>query len=238
MTKFGTSWNTVFSNKTNCPNPGPLALGSASLGSVMTAYTSALSTATSTCLAAEGTLENQFCGFITAAEAKAYCATASLTADPCCSSFAPPTTTIAVTTAAPTAAAAISTTAAATTTAAAAASTTSLPIPIIAGAAGGVVLLIIIGITIWCCMRRKKAAPAESSYDDTHTYGMEDRQNFPNKAAPMGYSAAPVPSNNGNTCEAVFDYTPNMSDELATMVGDKVLLKAEYDDGWGFGVNL
>ncbi|KAJ3026321.1 UNVERIFIED_CONTAM: Sorbin and SH3 domain-containing protein 2 [Siphonaria sp. JEL0065] len=37
--------------------------------------------------------------------------------------------------------------------------------------------------------------------------------------------------------EAVCDWVPTASDELSIEKGDKIVLKLEYNDGWGFGVN-
>jgi len=35
----------------------------------------------------------------------------------------------------------------------------------------------------------------------------------------------------------VFNYVPTQHDELASTVGDKVIVKAQYDDGWAYGFN-
>ncbi|KAI8611634.1 hypothetical protein BC830DRAFT_1140373 [Chytriomyces sp. MP71] len=37
---------------------------------------------------------------------------------------------------------------------------------------------------------------------------------------------------------AMFSFSPQQSDEIVLMVGDTVKLIKEYDDGWGYGVNL
>ncbi|KAI9335355.1 hypothetical protein DFJ73DRAFT_629447 [Zopfochytrium polystomum] len=40
------------------------------------------------------------------------------------------------------------------------------------------------------------------------------------------------------TMEVVFNYVPNLSDEIYLYVGDPVIVKCKFDDGWGFGFNM
>ncbi|KAJ1908605.1 hypothetical protein IWQ60_011624, partial [Tieghemiomyces parasiticus] len=40
------------------------------------------------------------------------------------------------------------------------------------------------------------------------------------------------------TYEALLSYDPQMSDELAIVVGDHLALLQKYDDGWALGINL
>ncbi|KAI8848260.1 hypothetical protein BC829DRAFT_417754 [Chytridium lagenaria] len=40
------------------------------------------------------------------------------------------------------------------------------------------------------------------------------------------------------TMEVVYNYVPNLSDEVQLFVGDPVLVKCKFDDGWGYGINL
>ncbi|KAJ3112802.1 hypothetical protein HDU96_004140 [Phlyctochytrium bullatum] len=56
----------------------------------------------------------------------------------------------------------------------------------------------------------------------------------------MGGGRQPLPGQdpNGETMEAVFNYVPNLSDEIYLYVGDPVLVSCQFDDGWGYGVNL
>ncbi|KAJ3387245.1 hypothetical protein HDU84_000967 [Entophlyctis sp. JEL0112] len=122
----------------------------------------------------------------------------------------------------------------------------SVSIPVIAGAAGGVAALLIIVAVIFCCVRRKKRQNESMPEKDFSTaYGMNnmsnDKQPFSSQGAGMGYGNPPVnsmaPSREPQMCEAVYDYTANLPDELTAIVGDKVIVKIEYDDGWGFGYN-
>ncbi|KAJ1558758.1 hypothetical protein HK405_013043, partial [Cladochytrium tenue] len=38
--------------------------------------------------------------------------------------------------------------------------------------------------------------------------------------------------------EVVFNYVPNLSDEVYLYAGDRILVKCKFDDGWGYGVNM
>jgi hypothetical protein len=40
------------------------------------------------------------------------------------------------------------------------------------------------------------------------------------------------------TMEVVFNYVPNLSDEIFLYVGDPVIVKMKFDDGWGYGFNM
>ncbi|KAJ1567278.1 hypothetical protein HK405_006513 [Cladochytrium tenue] len=40
------------------------------------------------------------------------------------------------------------------------------------------------------------------------------------------------------TMEVIFNYVPNLTDEIYLYAGDKVLVRHKFDDGWGFGANL
>ncbi|KAI9204113.1 uncharacterized protein BJ171DRAFT_128938 [Polychytrium aggregatum] len=103
-------------------------------------------------------------------------------------------------------------------------SSSSVPLPVIIGAAaGGVVLLValIIGVIL---VRRRKTRNLESE--------------------PHQFATAAAFSENGTgitvneTMESVYNYVPNLSDEIYIYVGDSVLVKNKFDDGWAFGYNL
>ncbi|KAI9312318.1 hypothetical protein DFJ73DRAFT_885809, partial [Zopfochytrium polystomum] len=38
--------------------------------------------------------------------------------------------------------------------------------------------------------------------------------------------------------EVVFNYIPNLSDEIYLYISDPVIVKCKFDDGWGFGFNM
>nr|KAJ3402555.1 hypothetical protein HK105_004264 [Polyrhizophydium stewartii] len=40
------------------------------------------------------------------------------------------------------------------------------------------------------------------------------------------------------TMQVVYDYSPNLFDELELHVGDNVIVKCKFDDGWAFGFNM
>ncbi|KAJ3092961.1 hypothetical protein HDU96_002566 [Phlyctochytrium bullatum] len=57
-------------------------------------------------------------------------------------------------------------------------------------------------------------------------------------AASSGPNPLPGQDPNGETMEAVINYVPNLSDEIYLYVGDPVLVKCQFNDGWGYGLNL
>ncbi|KAJ3414999.1 Pyridoxal-dependent decarboxylase domain-containing protein 1 [Chytridiales sp. JEL 0842] len=46
------------------------------------------------------------------------------------------------------------------------------------------------------------------------------------------------PQQIAETMEVVFNYVPNLSDEIYLYVGDPIIVKCKFDDGWGYGFNL
>ncbi|KAJ3128719.1 hypothetical protein HK098_003711 [Nowakowskiella sp. JEL0407] len=40
------------------------------------------------------------------------------------------------------------------------------------------------------------------------------------------------------TMEVAFNYVPNLSDEIYLYVGDPIIVKCKFDDGWAFGFNM
>ncbi|KAJ3396300.1 hypothetical protein HDV05_003197, partial [Chytridiales sp. JEL 0842] len=54
----------------------------------------------------------------------------------------------------------------------------------------------------------------------------------PSDAAPSD------PMQIAETMEVVFNYVPNLSDEIYLYVGDPVIVKLKFDDGWAFGFNM
>ncbi|KAJ3119572.1 Sorbin and SH3 domain-containing protein 2 [Physocladia obscura] len=244
FSKFETSWATTLSNPTFCPNGE--AQVSKDLSSQYQGVEVDMSTNTATCTVSMA-VDAANCGFETAAEATAFCATTTVATESCCSSFVSSVATTSITTTASVAGIVSSTnsalaTSSSTSTTTTSSSSTSLPIPIIAGAGGGA-LLIIIALVAFCCWRKRRQRAATTVYEmDT------DTQNFNKSAAPMGFAnATPMAAQIGmsgrnqqqqsDVCQAVYDYTASMGDELSTMVGDKIILKVEYDDGWGYGFN-
>ncbi|KAJ3137014.1 hypothetical protein HK100_001023 [Physocladia obscura] len=243
FSKFETSWTTTLSSPAFCPNGE--AQVSIDLSSEYQGVEVDMSTDAATCTVSMA-VDAANCGFETAVEATAFCATTTVATESCCSSFisavsTTTTTSITTTTIASstnTALATTSTVSSSTSTAATSSSSTSLPIPIIAGAGGGA-LLIVIALIAFCCWRKRRQKAATTVYEmDT------DTQNFNKSAAPMGFSNSPSVGMSGrnqqqqsDVCQAVYDYTASISDELSTMVGDKIILKVEYDDGWGYGFN-
>lgn len=40
------------------------------------------------------------------------------------------------------------------------------------------------------------------------------------------------------TYEVIYNYVPNLSDEVYLYVGDKIIVKCKFDDGWAIGYNM
>ncbi|TPX70233.1 hypothetical protein SpCBS45565_g01854 [Spizellomyces sp. 'palustris'] len=40
------------------------------------------------------------------------------------------------------------------------------------------------------------------------------------------------------TMEVIYNYVPNLSDEIYLYIGDPVIVKCKFDDGWGYGFNM
>ncbi|KAI9204593.1 uncharacterized protein BJ171DRAFT_98354 [Polychytrium aggregatum] len=175
------------------------------------------------------------CGFHTTDKFVAYCT--SNPTDPCCNtssasssiSATPTATTSKAVVAAP------ATTAASRPTAAAAPSPTPTQaasgtnIPLIAGAAGGAAVLLIATVVGFLFLRRRKSKAAQ--HEDVYDYG--------STAGPFGGNggaADNIPV--AETMQAIYNYVPNLSDELYIYVGDTVIVKSSFDDGWAFGFNM
>ncbi|KAJ3394634.1 hypothetical protein HDU92_006739 [Lobulomyces angularis] len=71
------------------------------------------------------------------------------------------------------------------------------------------------------------------------------------KSSLSGFQRLSLPANNDNnddnfvgarniteTLQAHYDYVPNLSDEITLYVGDPVLIKQRFDDGWCLGYNM
>ncbi|KAJ3192099.1 hypothetical protein HDU82_003315, partial [Entophlyctis luteolus] len=254
--KFESSWTSTLSSTIFCPS-GESAVAQ-TLMSLYSGLDGVMSTANTCTVSLASEVVN--CGFNTAAEASAFCSTTTVATESCCSTvptIAKTTATALATTAANagSVAAASSNMAAmvaSSSIAAAAASASSnspggLSIPVIAGAAGSVAaLLIIVTIIFFCVRRRKRQNDSSQEKDFSNAYGntnmtYTDKQPYSSQGTTMGYGSPPVNSTGGlhdhQMCEAVYDYTANLPDELTAVVGDKVILKIEYDDGWGFVYN-
>ncbi|KAI8825013.1 uncharacterized protein EV422DRAFT_488545, partial [Fimicolochytrium jonesii] len=61
-------------------------------------------------------------------------------------------------------------------------------------------------------------------------------------AAMMGVAApredVGEPIQIAETMEVVYNYVPNLADEIYLYIGDPVIVKCKFDDGWGYGFNM
>ncbi|KAJ3242703.1 hypothetical protein HDU78_001250 [Chytriomyces hyalinus] len=251
LTKFAASWKTsAFGAKAGCAAENPVT----QLGVTYSMPSGALSSA-STCVVSVAA-ESSNCGFATAAESKAFCATTPTEA--CCNAggagaaSAAVKATIATTTAA--IATIVTSAAAPVATQAAATGLSQTTIMYIAAGGGGGLFLIVLIIVLVCCCKRKTKQSEDSDYaaqqfsNNVPMKSMQspqaayanDRSLLNQNAAPMGVGQPPMmggPGAQKDMYEAVYDYNPQQPDELDTRVGDKIIIKTEFDDGWAFGFN-
>jgi hypothetical protein len=75
---------------------------------------------------------------------------------------------------------------------------------------GSVVLLIIIISTILCMKKRKKKDQPFIEHED----------------------------DDAEIMNVIYEYVPTLFDEIHLSVGDKVLVKIKFDDGWAYGMNM
>ncbi|KAJ3233419.1 hypothetical protein HDU81_002278 [Chytriomyces hyalinus] len=194
------------------------------------------------------------CGFSTTDQFTAHCAAAATKSDPCCAGQAAITVSPAFI---PTLMTASATSALAPTNSAD--SSTSgdpsrpFPIPAIA-TAGGVALILVTSTFIYLCSRRNQAREfvtygSDKDMDDGAGANGGQRismERLDAAKAPMGMAGANAggskytrPMSSGKQLHNVlFNYYPTIEDELVAYIGDKILIQAEYDDGWAYGGNL
>lgn len=92
---------------------------------------------------------------------------------------------------------------------------------IIGASIGGIVVIFIIIFVVLLYMRRRNTSGGLEGIAGDRTGALADDQ---------GQIA--------ETCEVIFNYVPNLSDEIYLYVGDKVIVKVKFDDGWAMGYNM
>jgi len=83
-----------------------------------------------------------------------------------------------------------------------------------AAIAGSIVLLIIIAAVIYYIRNRQSSTSKDQSFSNGD------------------------PIQIAETYEVIYNYVPNLSDEVYLYVGDKIIVKCKFDDGWCLGYNL
>ncbi|KAJ3323780.1 hypothetical protein HDV06_001150 [Boothiomyces sp. JEL0866] len=93
---------------------------------------------------------------------------------------------------------------------------------VIGGAAFGLALIAVFGAMLFIASRKKSSTAPNTSKSS----------NVP--------PAAPISGGQPQeeTLECVFEYQANLFDELTLEVGDHVVIREKFDDGWGIGFNL
>ncbi|KAI9360352.1 hypothetical protein DFJ73DRAFT_621454, partial [Zopfochytrium polystomum] len=226
---FVSSLQTVFADSTLCPNPL-----TTQMNTFTTMFTTLQGRLTSddpaVCIVGENA-EGSQCGFPTTDAALDYCNNVANGNDQCCTKVAgftgtvnPPSQVVQATTqttAAATTQQAVPTTASAPTQTAKSttsnSSTSSAMSPVMMiGIGVGAILIIVVATVLVVRSRRQKGK----------------------KVAAGGYNMSRQGAADGETYEVVYNYIPQLSDEIYLYVGDPVVLKCRYDDGWAYGLNL
>lgn len=83
-----------------------------------------------------------------------------------------------------------------------------------AAVAGVIVLVIIILAAIFLIKKRNAGSSQEQSFSNGD------------------------PIQIAETYEVIYNYVPNLSDEVYLYVGDKIIVKCKFDDGWALGYNM
>ncbi|KAJ3391455.1 hypothetical protein HDU92_009015 [Lobulomyces angularis] len=98
-----------------------------------------------------------------------------------------------------------------------------------------------------CCLFSKKKrsssdVEAKSSFNinksTSNIYKNEAKVDGSNLTETQNYISSSSPFPVSDTLQAVYDYVPNLSDEIYLYVGDPVLIKQRFDDGWALGYNM
>ena len=80
--------------------------------------------------------------------------------------------------------------------------------------------------------KRKATFLQDIQYNESTSKSNYSNEKYSNNAP--GISDAPV----AETMQVIYNYVPNLSDEVYLYVGDPVLVKAKFDDGWALGYNM
>ncbi|KAI8819028.1 uncharacterized protein EV422DRAFT_489051, partial [Fimicolochytrium jonesii] len=181
------------------------------------------------------------CGFYSDPEAAAYCANPTTATDACCAAHAAklagqpivvPTSLGPATASAPAAVPSLASTPpgvasttpgvtptnTASTANTAAKNTTNDPAlgpGAIAGIVAGVAALLILAVILRILYTSRKQRRAASGRKDVGE-----------------------PIQIAQTMEVVYNYVPNLVDEIYLYIGDPVIVKCKFDDGWGYGFNM
>ncbi|KAJ1557792.1 hypothetical protein HK096_005328, partial [Nowakowskiella sp. JEL0078] len=139
------------------------------------------------------------------------------------------------------------------------------PIGVVIGVSIGIVVIIVgIALIAFFIIRRRRASAVVDGYDGNVTLHknkfkrdptIQRNSEFAQHSYPPQASTSQYMNNAGfspaglgggqeeelppaETMEVAFNYVPNLSDEIYLYVGDPVIVKCKFDDGWGFGFNM
>jgi len=112
---------------------------------------------------------------------------------------------------------------------------------IAAGVAVALGLICIIALVVFWRRRSQRAHPdprgksyLKSSMPDEYNNGPMSQYN--GDSHPI--SILDDPNAAAETMEVVYNYVPQLSDEIHLYVGDPIIVKAKFDDGWALGYNM
>ncbi|KAI8924113.1 hypothetical protein BC831DRAFT_394638, partial [Entophlyctis helioformis] len=234
------SYAAIFANTTACP-PNPAR----ALPASYRVYLNRLPATPPASGCVSGTVKDiSYCGFDTAREVTAFCAIAANTASACCAAAQAAGHIIAATatTVAPApsltldpapvdnsasgsnslGASPLATQSAAANSANASqeSTTTSLRPILIGGIVAGAGILVAALFAAFFFRRRRSNAKAGGAVAGASSKAQQENIQV------------------AETMEVIYDYTPNLFDEIELHVGDHVILKVSFDDGWAYGFNM
>ncbi|KAI8897282.1 hypothetical protein BC833DRAFT_594438 [Globomyces pollinis-pini] len=106
--------------------------------------------------------------------------------------------------------------------------------PMVIGiAAIGIALMAVIGSVLFIMFKRKpedKEANGDAMSQNSYVPKPAPVETFGNEAPMVGGVVE-------EEMDVVFEYVASLFDELTLNVGDRVLVKEQFDDGWGIGLN-
>lgn len=183
--------------------------------------------------------KEKFCGFQDLASQTKYCT--SIPTDPCCPKLTTTTASVAPTAVAPV----VKPSPSPSPIAKADDLSFSNPAVLYGSIGGGIVILLGIIIGIVMCMRKGKNNKNDE-YDNYNQGGYGGQGNGQYGSQARGgdnYGSGPnddygAPVQTAETVEVLWDYQAERDDEIDLNVGDTVILKCKFDDGWAFGFNV
>ncbi|KAJ3348652.1 Sorbin and SH3 domain-containing protein 2 [Entophlyctis luteolus] len=119
------------------------------------------------------------------------------------------------------------------------AASSAFPGALVAGILGAVVVFVAIAIAVICCVNRRRRRRSQLSDRNSVSPSGSPAAKVENEETVnmmKGVMVAGVPPVKGGK-RANYDYNAARGDEMDVAVGDLILVKMSYDDGWATGLN-